>query len=202
MSTNPRNAHYQPRVGGFSALSHVDFTLRGGSVPRMHSRARTVQEKIDPDGGVVWHADHYEGEIAINNQPVSIRTPRDAKQLGIHLVQQEVDVALIPGLSIAENIMLDRLAEQTWHWGEVRKLAQDAALCRWMSLDVRRSIDTCTLAEKRQITRTCGVSSLPLLILDEPTAPPRSTRERAPVHRGATSATAGHRRGVYLPPHP
>ncbi|KAI3484490.1 hypothetical protein L1887_52580 [Cichorium endivia] len=49
--------------------------------------------------------DHYEGEISINNQPVSIREPLDAKRLGIHLVQQEVDVALIPGLSIAENIM-------------------------------------------------------------------------------------------------
>ncbi len=48
------------------------------------------------------HAD-YEGEVAINNQPVSIRSPRDAKQLGIHLVQQEVDVALVPGLSIAEK---------------------------------------------------------------------------------------------------
>jgi ABC-type sugar transport system ATPase subunit len=54
---------------------------------------------------------HYEGEVTINNQPVTIRSPRDAKQLGIHLVQQEVDVALVPGLSIAENIMLDRLAE-------------------------------------------------------------------------------------------
>ena len=40
--------------------------------------------------------DHYEGEICINNQPVSIREPLDAKRLGIHLVQQEVDVALIP----------------------------------------------------------------------------------------------------------
>ncbi|MDQ6190791.1 hypothetical protein M3O75_03995 [Klebsiella pneumoniae] len=27
---------------------------------------------------------HYEGEVTINNQPVIIRSPRDAKQLGIH----------------------------------------------------------------------------------------------------------------------
>ncbi len=45
--------------------------------------------------------------MTINNLPVTIRSPRDAKQLGIRLVQQEVDVALVPGLSIAENIMLD-----------------------------------------------------------------------------------------------
>ncbi|WP_117074664.1 ATP-binding cassette domain-containing protein, partial [Klebsiella pneumoniae] len=71
---------------------------------------------------------HYEGEVVINNQPVSIRSPRDAKQLGIHLVQQEVDVALVPGLSIAENIMLDRLAEPglAFRWGRLRQLAREA----------------------------------------------------------------------------
>ncbi len=72
---------------------------------------------------------HYEGEVTINNQPVTIRSPRDAKQLGIHLVQQEVDVALVPGLSIAENIMLDRLAEpgMTFRWSRVRQLARGGA---------------------------------------------------------------------------
>lgn len=75
---------------------------------------------------------HYEGEVVINNQSVSIRSPRDAKQLGIHLVQQEVDVALVPGLSIAENIMLDRLAEPgiAFRWGGCASWRAR----RWLSL--------------------------------------------------------------------
>ncbi|VDR29014.1 Galactose/methyl galactoside import ATP-binding protein MglA [Raoultella terrigena] len=96
---------------------------------------------------------HYEGEIVINNQPVNIRSPRDAKQLGIHLVQQEVDVALVPGLSIAENIMLDRLAlpGQGFSWRRVREQARAALAQLDIVLDVRRSIDSCSLAEKQQI---------------------------------------------------
>ncbi len=68
-------------------------------------------------------------------------------------VQQEVDVALVPGLSIAENIMLDRLAEpgMTFRWSRVRQLAREALAQLDVALDVRRSIDSCTLAEKQQI---------------------------------------------------
>ncbi|HGL6855191.1 TPA: ATP-binding cassette domain-containing protein [Citrobacter koseri] len=93
---------------GFQALSRVDFTLTGGSVHALTGANGAGKSTLM--AVLCGTHDHYEGEIAINNQPVPIREPLDAKRLGIHLVQQEVDVALIPGLSIAENIMLDQLA--------------------------------------------------------------------------------------------
>lgn len=94
---------------GFQALSRVDFTLNGGSVHALTGANGAGKSTLM--AVLCGTQDHYEGEICINNQPVSIREPLDAKRLGIHLVQQEVDVALIPGLSIAENIMLDQLAQ-------------------------------------------------------------------------------------------
>lgn len=105
---------------GFRALSNVAFTLRGGSVHAL-TGANGAGKSTLMAVLCGTHA-HYEGEIVINNQPVSVRSPRDAKLLGIHLVQQEVDVALVPGLSIAENIMLDRLAEPGlgFSWRAVR----------------------------------------------------------------------------------
>lgn len=93
---------------GFQALSRVDFTLNGGSVHALTGANGAGKSTLM--AVLCGTHDRYEGEICINNQPVSIREPLDAKRLGIHLVQQEVDVALIPGLSIAENIMLDQLA--------------------------------------------------------------------------------------------
>ena len=157
---------------GFRALSNVAFTLQGGSVHALTGangagKSTLMAVLCGP------HA-HYEGEVVINNQPVSIRSPRDAKQLGIHLVQQEVDVALVPGLSIAENIMLDRLAEPglAFRWGRLRQLAREALAQLDVSLDVRRSIDSCTLAEKQQILLARALSHhCRFLILDEPTAP-------------------------------
>lgn len=54
----------------------------------------------------------------------------------------------------------------------MRKLAQDALAQLDVSLDVRRSIDTCTLAEKQQILLARALSHhCRFLILDEPTAP-------------------------------
>ena len=157
---------------GSRALSNVAFTLRGGSVHAL-TGANGAGKSTLMAVLCGTHA-HYEGEIVINNQPVSVRSPRDAKLLGIHLVQQEVDVALVPGLSIAENIMLDRLAEPGlgFSWRAVREQAREALAQLDITLDVRRPIDSCTLAEKQQILLARALSHhCRFLILDEPTAP-------------------------------
>ena len=157
---------------GFQGLSRVDFTLSGGSVHALAGANGAGKSTLM--AVLCGTHDRYEGEICINNQPVSIREPLDAKRLGIHLVQQEVDVALIPGLSIAENIMLDQLAHpgHRYSWRDIRQQARQALAQLDVSLDVRRSIDSCTLAEKQQILLARALSHHCLfLILDEPTAP-------------------------------
>ncbi|WP_312691466.1 sugar ABC transporter ATP-binding protein [Kosakonia sp.] len=171
------NHHLEMRTislafGGFKALSQVDFTLRGGSVHALTGANGAGKSTLM--AVLCGTHDHYEGEISINNQVVSIRSPRDAKQLGIHLVQQEVDVALIPGLSIAENIMLDKLADEghRYRWGAIRQQAQQALAQLDVVMDVKRIIDTCTLAEKQHILLARALSHhCRFLILDEPTAP-------------------------------
>ncbi|WP_337016090.1 sugar ABC transporter ATP-binding protein [Leclercia sp. AS011] len=157
---------------GFQALSRVDFTLTGGSVHALTGANGAGKSTLM----AVLCGTHarYEGEISINNQIVTLREPVDAKKLGIHLVQQEVDVALIPGLSIAENIMLDHLAQpgHRLHWGRLREQARQALAQLDVTLDVRRVIDSCTLAEKQQILLARALSHhCRFLILDEPTAP-------------------------------
>ncbi|MCX5573573.1 sugar ABC transporter ATP-binding protein [Enterobacter sp. E-TC7] len=157
---------------GFQALSRVDFTLNGGSVHALTGANGAGKSTLM--AVLCGTHDHYEGEICINNQPVSIREPLDAKRLGIHLVQQEVDVALIPGLSIAENIMLDQLAQpgHRYRWRDIRQQAGQALAQLDVTLDVRRSIDGCSLAEKQQILLARALSQhCRFLILDEPTAP-------------------------------
>lgn len=157
---------------GFQALTRVDFTLNGGSVHALTGANGAGKSTLM--AVLCGTHDHYEGEISINNQPVNIREPLDAKRLGIHLVQQEVDVALIPGLSIAENIMLDQLAQpgHRYRWRTVRQQARQALAQLDVTLDVRRSIDGCSLAEKQQILLARALSHhCRFLILDEPTAP-------------------------------
>ncbi|NBB55484.1 ATP-binding cassette domain-containing protein [Pantoea vagans] len=158
--------------GGFAALSSVDFRSDGHSVHALTGANGAGKSTLM---AILSGAhSHYSGEILLDGEPVSIRTPRDAKQLGIHLVQQEVDVALVPQLSVAENILLDRLAEpgHRYRWGEIRRQAQALLTQLDVVLDVNRLVERCTLAEKQQILLARALSHhCRFLILDEPTAP-------------------------------
>ncbi|CCP04935.1 putative ABC transport system, ATP-binding component [Erwinia amylovora Ea644] len=158
--------------GGFTALKSVDLTLEGHSVHALTGANGAGKSTLM---AVLSGAhNHYSGEILLDGQPVTIRSPRDARQLGIHLVQQEVDVALVPGLSVAENIMLDRLAEggHILRWGEMRRQARVLLSQLGVQTDVRRKVERCSLAEKQQILLARALSHhCRFLILDEPTAP-------------------------------
>jgi simple sugar transport system ATP-binding protein len=158
--------------GGFAALTQVDFLTEGGSVHALTGANGAGKSTLM---AVLSGAhNHYSGEILLDDQPVSIRTPRDAKKLGIHLVQQEVDVALVPQLSVAENILLDQLAEpgHVYSWREIRRQARALLNQLEVNIDVNRLVERCSLAEKQQILLARALSHhCRFLILDEPTAP-------------------------------
>lgn len=157
---------------GFNALSQVNFRLDGGSVHALTGANGAGKSTLM---AVLSGAhDHYQGEVLIDGEAVTIRSPRDAKLLGIHLVQQEVDVALVPGLSVAENIMLDRLAEagHFYRWSKIYQQARAALAQLDVVIDVKKRIEQCSLAEKQQILLARALSHrCRFLILDEPTAP-------------------------------
>jgi simple sugar transport system ATP-binding protein len=156
---------------GFQALSRVDFTLIGGTVHALTGANGAGKSTLM--AVLCGTHDHYEGEICINNQPVTIREPLDAKQLGIHLVQQEVDVALIPGLSIAENIMLDQLAQpgHGYNWRAIRQQARQALAQLDVTLDVAALSTAAPLPKNSNFAGAALSHHCRFLILDEPTAP-------------------------------
>lgn len=158
--------------GGFAALAQVDFLTEGGSVHALTGANGAGKSTLM--AVLAGAHDHYSGEILLDDVPVTIRSPRDAKKLGIHLVQQEVDVALVPQLSVAENILLDRLAEpgHVYSWREIRRQARTLLAQLEVNIDVNRLVERCSLAEKQQILLARALSHhCRFLILDEPTAP-------------------------------
>ncbi len=157
---------------GFSALDKVDFILEGHSVHALTGANGAGKSTLMAVLSGAHH--HYQGEILLDGKPLPIRTPLQAKQAGIHLVQQEVDNGLIPALSVAENIMLDNLAGggQFYHWGEIYRRAGALLTQLNVTLDLRQPVERCSLAEKQQILLARALShECRFLILDEPTAP-------------------------------
>lgn len=167
---------------GFNALQDVDFTLQGGSIHALVGANGAGKSTLM---AILSGAhDHYRGEILIDGQAVAIHSPLQARRHGIHVVQQEVDVALIPTLSVAENIMLDWLNEPG-HWLNWAELHRRAAqlLHQWaLPLNPRRRLADCTLAEKTAgAAGARAVAPLPFSGARRTDRPARPRRERAPV---------------------
>ena len=74
----------------------------------------------------------YTGDVLYNGRVVEVRHPADAKKLGIQIVYQEVDMALVPTLTVAENVMFNDTVMNMKHklfmnYGKIRKGRQGSA---------------------------------------------------------------------------
>ena len=164
---------------GVKALSNVNFDLESGQIRALigaNGAGKSTLMKVL--SGV---NSHYSGKVFIDGEECEIRSPKAAKNLGIEIVYQEVDVALVPYLTVGENIMLNSLAnrmekKQVVHWNGIRKTAQEALSRLGMDIDVRKIVSELTLAEKQMVLiARAVVEQCKFLILDEPTAPLSNT---------------------------
>jgi simple sugar transport system ATP-binding protein len=160
---------------GVKALTNVDFKVKSGTIHALIGANGAGKSTLMKVLGGVY--DHYSGSISIDGEEVDIRTPRDAKKLGIAVVHQEVDTALIPYLSVAENIMLDVLAndmgrKQLVNWKEIRASARKFLKRVNLDINVRTLVEDLTLADKQRILVARALAGKSrFLVLDEPTAP-------------------------------
>ncbi|WP_237562926.1 sugar ABC transporter ATP-binding protein [Bacillus dakarensis] len=160
---------------GVAALKNVSFLVEEGKAHALigaNGAGKSTLMKV-----LSGAYDHYSGEIYLHGEKVTIRTPKDAKQLGIQMVYQEVDTALIPSLSVGENIMLESMVhgmgkKQFIHWKSIHEKAAEILASLHVNIPTTKSISELTLAQKQMVLIARAVSdSCKCLILDEPTAP-------------------------------
>ncbi|CAM4040332.1 sugar ABC transporter ATP-binding protein [Mesobacillus thioparans] len=160
---------------GVWALNAVDFNTETGRIHALigaNGAGKSTLMKV-----LSGAHDHYTGEIQLNGESVEIRTPAHAQKLGIQTVYQEVDTAIIPSLTVAENIMLNQtvqnLDNRHWmNWKQLFKQAEDIIEGMNLKIPVKKLAGELTLAEKQLVLIARAISShCSFLILDEPTAP-------------------------------
>lgn len=150
--------------------------------------------------------DHYTGTISINGVDVNIRTPGDAKKLGIEIVYQEVDTALVPYLNVAENIMLDVLVNemgnrQFVNWPGIHKSAREVLKRLGIKIDTREIVQNLSLAQKQMVLIARALAGkCQFLILDEPTSPLSNT-ETEELFRIVKDMAQNHNVGVIFISH-
>jgi len=96
----------QKRFGQVVALRDANFALGSNEVHAIVGDNGAGKSTLIKIISGVHHAD--EGEIRVNGEPVTIANPREARQLGIETVYQ--DLALAEHLDAAANLFLGREA--------------------------------------------------------------------------------------------
>ncbi|MDR6382640.1 sugar ABC transporter ATP-binding protein [Paraburkholderia caribensis] len=193
------------RFGATVALAHLDLDIHAGEVVALMGANGAGKSTLVKIISGVYGADG--GALALRGKPFAPSSPQHAKRLGVATVHQSIAHAVVPTLSIADNLLLDRLCDGASAWRMTPAARVDAArpLAQRVGLDVDLSapLHTLSLAGQQLVTLARALAGNPsLLILDEPTASlsaPEAERLFALIERlradGAAILLVSHRLG-------
>ncbi len=107
------------------------------------------------------------GEAFFDGQPVHIRGPQEARQLGIAMVFQHF--SLFETLSVAENVWLG--LDRSLPLAKVTQRIRETAAAYGLDIDPERPVHTLGVGEMQRVEIIRALLTAPrLLILDEPTS--------------------------------
>jgi ribose transport system ATP-binding protein len=154
-------------------LHNVDFYADKGKVHALigeNGAGKTTLMKIlaglyTPDSG----------EVFINGSKVHINSPKQAQELGISMIYQEI--RLFPDLNIAENIFIRRepIKDLKWirfiDWDKAYKETRRYLDYFGLNINPRTQINTLTMGQQKfvEIIKALSQNSS-IMIMDEPTA--------------------------------
>jgi simple sugar transport system ATP-binding protein len=120
----------------------------------------------------------YSGDIAVADEVLHLSSPALAKARGISTVHQKVADGIVPGLSIAENVVLDDLANASRHplrnrrqsFADARAALQTLGL-DWPDSLLAQDAARLSISDAQLLILARALRGTPrLLILDEPTS--------------------------------
>ncbi|MCR4922596.1 MAG: sugar ABC transporter ATP-binding protein [Lachnospiraceae bacterium] len=157
---------------GVKALSNVDFTLRKGEIHALMGENGAGKSTLIKCLTGINDYEAGEMHIAGIEGPVKNHSTRDAQNVGISTVYQEVN--LCPNLSVAENLFIGR--EPMTKFGTIDRKSYNKRSQKIMddlgiSVDVTQNLENYSLAIQQMVAIARAVDmDCKVLILDEPTS--------------------------------
>ena len=159
------------RFPGVVALKDARLSLRPGEVLCLLGENGAGKSTLMKILSGAQQADA--GEIVLDSAAVKIQSPHHAQELGISMIYQEFNLS--PFLSIAENLYLGRqpMLGRTplVNWSALRRQAQETLARIGVSLDVRRAVNTLSVAEQQMVEIAKALTlDARIIVMDEPSA--------------------------------
>ncbi len=159
------------RFPGVVALDQVSFTVGRGEIHALVGENGAGKSTLMKVLSGVYPAGSYDGDIVFEGETLRLRGIADSEAKGIIIIHQEL--ALVPTLSIAENIHLGNeiVRRGVIDWQET--FARTEALLARVGLEERGStlVDALGVGKQQLVEIAKALSKqVRLLILDEPTA--------------------------------
>lgn len=161
--------------GANAVLKGVDLSLRAGTVTALlgaNGAGKSTLIKVLAGA----HAPTA-GELIVDGKEVAFASPLDAVHGGVRTVHQRVDDAIVPGLSVAENLLFERIAEGKDRVASLRSLLPKAReVANVLELDwsdelLRADVYELGIADCQLLLLARALVTTPrVLILDEPTS--------------------------------
>lgn len=174
MTTEPENCVEMTGIykhfGGVHALEDVSFDLRPGEIHALMGENGAGKSTLMKVLSGVYARNA--GTIRINGQEANLRSTKESSELGISVIWQEF--ALMPHLSVAENILIDSLGngKPLLNWKEIYRRARELLDgLGYTDIDEKVPVGTLSTAYQ-QVVEICKAlaRSSDVLVLDEPTA--------------------------------
>ena len=156
---------------GVKALDDVTLSVAEGEIHALvgeNGAGKSTLMKVL--SGVYGHGS-YTGDIVYDGEVRAFRSIRDSEDLGIIIIHQEL--ALIPLLSVAENIFLgnERAKNGIIDWRETHDRAAELLARVGLSENPETVVDDLGLGKQQLVEIAKALSkNVRLLILDEPTS--------------------------------
>ncbi len=157
------------RFGGTQALDGVSFTIRKGEVRGLAGENGAGKSTLIKILCGVYSPDA--GEIYLDGEKISPRTPAEAEKLGISVFHQEIPVCL--NLSVAANVFLAPDMPGRFgmpNWREMYERCEEIFEALGEKIDPEKPVRECSAAEKQMVLLARVLSKKArLIVLDEPT---------------------------------